>query len=160
MLRFFVYECVFLCLFLPQCLGEAGEDDDATKMSEEDGEKGESTQETEGQKEEHQSKDEKDLLEDEEKMEDSPVLGLLKEQKGGKQETKIAEGNGKKIVPNEALIKKAIKKRTSYLKANAEYVVEFSNYSLFRHLCDNAHILSVLTFDTSVNISILFGFSS
>jgi len=93
-------------------------------------------------------------------MEDSPVLGLLKEQKGGKQETKIAEGNGKKIVPNETLIKKAIKKRSSYLKANAEYVVDFSNYSLFGYLCDNAHIIFVVTFDTSINISILFGFSS
>lgn len=112
----------FIKQSLDKCLGEAGDDDDATKTSEEGGEKGESTQETEGQKEEHQSKDEKDLPEDEEKMEDSPVLGLLKEQKGGKQGTKIAEGNGKKIVPNETLIKKAIKKRSSYLKANAENV--------------------------------------
>lgn len=97
-------------------------------MSGEEEEKGESTQEVEGKKEEHQSKDEKDLTEDEEKMEDSPVLGLLKEQKRVKNETKKAEGNGKKVVPNEALIKKAIIKRSSYLKANAEYVADSSNY--------------------------------
>lgn len=111
---------VCFCVYFCQCLGEAADDDDAPKMSEEDREKGESTQETEGQKEEHQSEDEKDLPEDEEKIEDSPVLGLLKEQKGDKQETKKAEGNGKEIVPNETLIKKAIRKRSSYLKANAE----------------------------------------
>jgi hypothetical protein len=100
-------------------------------VSGEEGEKGENTQETEGQKEELQSKDEKDLPEDKEKMEDSPVLGLLKEQKDVKQETKKEEGNGKKIVPSENLIKKAIRKRSSYLKANAEYVSDSSNYSLF-----------------------------
>jgi hypothetical protein len=100
-------------------------------VSGEEGEKGESTQETEGQKEELQSKDEKDLPEDKEKMEDSPVLGLLKEQKDVKQETKKEEGNGKKIVPSENLIKKAIRKRSSYLKANAEYASDSSNYSLF-----------------------------
>lgn len=64
-------------------------------------------------------------------MEDSPVLGLLKEQKGGKLETKKAEGNRKKTVPSEALIKKAIRKRSSYVKANAEYDSHSSNYLLF-----------------------------
>ncbi|PNX98512.1 transcriptional regulator ATRX, partial [Trifolium pratense] len=112
----FIKECLKECL-------EDGGDDDAPKVSGEEGEKGESTQETEEQKEELQSKDEKDLPEDKEKMEDSPVLGLLKEQKEVKQETKKEE-------PSENLIKKAIRKRASYLKANAEYAADSSNYSL------------------------------
>lgn len=112
-----------------QCLDEAG-DDDAPKTSGEEGEKGESTQEMEGQKEEIQSKDEKDVPDDDEKMEDSPVLGLLKEQNKVKQEAKKEEGNGKKVVPNEALIKKAIRKRSSYLRDNAEYAADSSNCSL------------------------------
>ncbi|XP_058768099.1 uncharacterized protein LOC131641810 [Vicia villosa] len=112
----------FIKQCLEKCLEEAG-DDDAPKTSGEEGEKGESTQEEmEGQKEEIQSKDEKDVPDDDEKMEDSPVLGLLKEQKKVKQEAKKEEGNGKKVVPNEALIKKAIRKRSSYLKDNAEKV--------------------------------------
>ncbi|KAL5076633.1 hypothetical protein RYX36_015617 [Vicia faba] len=113
----------FIKQCLEKCLEEAGDDDDAAKVSGEEGEKGESMQEEmEGLKEEIQSKDEKDVLEDAEKMEDSPVLGLLKEQKRVKQETKKEDGNGKKVVPNEALIKKAIRKRSSYLKDNAEKV--------------------------------------
>lgn len=134
-----VYECVFFfAAYFYQCVEEAGDDveeagdDDAPKVSGEEGEKGESAQEEmEGQKEELQSKEEKDVLDDDEKMEDSPVLGLLKEQKRVKQESKKEEGNGKKVVPNEALIKKAIRKRSSYLKDNAEYVADSSNCSLF-----------------------------
>ena len=80
-------------------------------------------------KEECESKDAKDLCpEDEEKMEDSPVLGLLKEQKRAKLETKDDKGNGTKVVPSEALIKKAVRKRSSYIKANAEYAADFFNY--------------------------------
>ncbi|CAL5202970.1 unnamed protein product [Lathyrus oleraceus] len=119
----------FIKQCLEKCVEEAGDDveeagdDDAPKVSGEEGEKGESAQEEmEGQKEELQSKEEKDVLDDDEKMEDSPVLGLLKEQKRVKQESKKEEGNGKKVVPNEALIKKAIRKRSSYLKDNAEKI--------------------------------------
>ena len=83
-------------------------------------EKGGSTQEGEGSTEEHQSK--KDVKEEKEKLEDSPVLGLLKEQKTVKHETKEAEGKRKKVVPSETIIKKAIRKRAAYIKANSEYV--------------------------------------
>ncbi|KAK2442209.1 glutamic acid-rich protein [Trifolium repens] len=127
---------------LKECLQE-GDDDDAPKVSGEEGEKGENTQETEGQKEELQSKDEKDIPEDKEKMEDSPVLGLLKEQKDVKQETKKEEGNGKKIVPSENLIKKAIRKRSSYLKANAEKVT----YGSLRRLLEEDLKLDKFTLD-------------
>ena len=107
------------------------------------GEKGASTEETEGPKEECQSKDVEDLCpEDDEKMEDSPVLGLLKKQKGVKLETKEkeAKGNGRKIVPSETLIKKAVRKRSLYIKANAEYVTDLSILIILKSLYGNAHI--------------------
>ncbi|CAL0327408.1 unnamed protein product [Lupinus luteus] len=110
--------------FIKQCLLKYFEEvgDDAPNVEEEE-EKGASTQETEKPKEECQSTDEKDVCpEDEDKMEDSPVLGLLKEQKGVKCETKEVKDNERKVVPSETLIKKAVRKRASYIKANAEKI--------------------------------------
>ncbi|KAH1245342.1 hypothetical protein GmHk_06G015703 [Glycine max] len=110
----FIKQCLLKCL-------EGVGDDDGAKISGKEGEKGTSTQESEEPKEECEAKDAKDLCpEDEEKMEDSPVLGLLKEQKRAKLETKDDKGNGTKVVPIEALIKKAVRKRSSYIKANAD----------------------------------------
>lgn len=57
-------------------------------------------------------------------MEDSPVLGLLKDQKAVKLETKEDKDNGRKVVPSETLIKKAIRKRAPYIRANSEYVTD------------------------------------
>ncbi|XP_061363929.1 uncharacterized protein LOC133307431 [Gastrolobium bilobum] len=112
----------FIKQYLNKCIQER-DDDDAPKVSGEAGEKDASTQETEGPKEECRSEDVKELCpEDDEKMEDSPVFGLLKEQKGVKLETKEAKGSGRKVVPSEALIKKAVRKRSSYIRANAEKV--------------------------------------
>lgn len=112
----FIKQCLITCL-------EGVGDDDGPKISGKAGEKSASTQESEGLKEESESKDVKDSRpEDEEKMEDSPVLGLLKEQKRVKHETKDDKGNGTKVVLNEALIKKAVRKRSPYIKANAESV--------------------------------------
>ncbi|KAL3026432.1 hypothetical protein AAZX31_04G230600 [Glycine max] len=112
----FIKQCLLKCL-------EGVGDDDGPKISGKEGEKGSSIQESEEPKEECESKDAKDLCpEDEEKMEDSPVLGLLKEQKRAKLETKDDKGNGTKVVPSEALIKKAVRKRSSYIKANAEKI--------------------------------------
>ncbi|TKY74282.1 transcriptional regulator ATRX-like isoform X1 [Spatholobus suberectus] len=112
--------------FIKQCLVKCLEgvgDDDGPKISGKEGEKGAGTQESEGPKEEYESKDVKDVcLEDEENMEDSPVLGLLKEQKKAKLETKDDKGNGTKVVPSEALIKKAVRKRSLYIKANTEKI--------------------------------------
>jgi len=104
-------------------------DDDGPRISEKAGEKDAGTQESEEPKEKSELKDEKDLgPEDEEKMEDSPVLGLLKEQKRAKLETKDDKGNGNKVVPSEALIMKAVKKRSSYIKAKAEYAADSFKY--------------------------------
>ncbi|RDX71877.1 hypothetical protein CR513_48716 [Mucuna pruriens] len=110
----FIKQCLLTCL-------EGIADDDGPKISGKAGEKGASAQESEGLAEECESKDVNNLCpEDEEKIEDSPVLGLLKEQKRAKVETKDDKGNGTKVVLSEALIKKAVRKRSSYIKANAE----------------------------------------
>ncbi|OIW14493.1 hypothetical protein TanjilG_12086 [Lupinus angustifolius] len=110
----------FIKQCLLKCLEEVG--DDAQNVEQEE-EKDASTQETENPKEECQSTDEKDgCSEDEDKMEDSPVLGLLKEQKGVKLETKEVKDNERKVVPSETVIKKAVRKRASYIKANAEKI--------------------------------------
>lgn len=57
-----------------------------------------------------------------EKMEDSPVLGLMTGNKKTKFETEEAQGDGNKEVPSESTIKKAIRKRSAYIKANIEKV--------------------------------------
>lgn len=82
-----------------------------------------STKEEEKSPEGHQSiKDVKEpCLEDEEKMEDSPVLGLMTGNKKTKSETEETQGDGNKEVPSESTIKKAIRKRAAYIKANIEY---------------------------------------
>ena len=61
--------------------------------------------------------------EDEEKMEDSPVMGLLTEHKKTKVQTKKSQVVEKKKIPTESTIKEAVKKRASYLKANSKYVI-------------------------------------
>jgi hypothetical protein len=60
--------------------------------------------------------------EEEEKMEDSPVMGLMTGKKTTKSKTKDAQANEIKEVPSEGSIKKAMMKRASYIKANSEYV--------------------------------------
>ncbi|XP_057505097.1 KNR4/SMI1 homolog isoform X2 [Actinidia eriantha] len=60
--------------------------------------------------------------EDEEKMEDSPVMGLLTELKKTKVQTKISQVVEKKKIPTESTIKEAVKKRASYLKANSDKI--------------------------------------
>lgn len=58
------------------------------------------------------------LSEDEDKMEDSPVLGLLSAHRT-KSET---DGSTNKKAPSESLIKSALKKRASYISTNSQYV--------------------------------------
>ncbi|KAF7816869.1 nucleolin isoform X2 [Senna tora] len=113
--------------FVKQCLLKSLEgvgDEKSPKISGVTGEKGADSQETEGSTKEFPSKKEikNRCPDDEEKMEDSPVLGLLNEQKATKLETKESEGNGKKAIPSEIIIKKAIRKRASYVKENSEKV--------------------------------------
>lgn len=70
-------------------------------------------------------------------MKDSPVLGLLNEDKSVKLETEEAEGNGKNAFPSETIINKAIRKRYSYVKANSEYATYSLNicHSVFTLQC-------------------------
>ena len=60
--------------------------------------------------------------EEEEKMEDSPVIGLMTGKKTTKSKTKDTQAKEIKEVPSEGSIKKAMMKRASYIKANSEYV--------------------------------------
>ncbi|KAJ6735802.1 HIRA-INTERACTING PROTEIN 3 [Salix viminalis] len=60
--------------------------------------------------------------EEEEKMEDSPVMGLMTGKKTTKSKTKDAQANEIKEVPSEGNIKKAMMKRASYIKANSEEI--------------------------------------
>ena len=73
--------------------------------------------------------------EDEEKMEDSPVMGLLTEHKKTKVQTKKSQVVEKKKIPTESTIKEAVKKRASYLKANSEYVILFEMLPMNSYNC-------------------------
>ncbi|CAK9169046.1 unnamed protein product [Ilex paraguariensis] len=74
--------------------------------------------------EKHQTKKEvnEPRSEDELKMDDSPVMGLLTVNKSTSSVQEEIEGIEKKEVPSESTIKKAIQKRGAYFKANSEYV--------------------------------------
>jgi len=52
---------------------------------------------------------------------------IMYHKKRAKLETKDDKGNGTKVVPIHALIKKVVRKRSSYIKANAKYAVDFFN---------------------------------
>lgn len=58
--------------------------------------------------------------EDGDKMEDSPVMGLLTGPRKNEQETEESEGKENKV-PDETMVKKALWRRASYIKANSEY---------------------------------------
>ena len=78
------------------------------------------TEGTESPKERQPKKDGKEACsEDEEKLEDSPVLGLLTGHKTTKTENTKTENKENKEV-SESIIKKAIRKRASYVEANSE----------------------------------------
>ncbi|KAJ7965583.1 DNA ligase 1-like isoform X1 [Quillaja saponaria] len=106
----------FIKQCLLKCLDEVN-DDDASKNSEDTGQKSASREEAAGLQEDAKEP----CIQDEDKMEDSPVLGQLNGTKLVKLETEEAEGNGNKV-PSESTIKKAISKRASYIKANSEKV--------------------------------------
>ena len=78
------------------------------------------TEGTESPKERQPKKDGKEACsEDEEKLEDSPVLGLLTGHKTTKTENAKTEEKGTQEV-SESAIKKAIRKRASYVEAHFE----------------------------------------
>ncbi|KAF5740313.1 DNA ligase 1-like isoform X2 [Tripterygium wilfordii] len=68
-------------------------------------------------------KDKKEpFSEEEEKMEDSPVMGLLTGNKTENEKSGESQINDNKEAPNESTIKIALRKRVSYVKANSEKV--------------------------------------
>lgn len=75
----------------------------------------------------------------EEKMEDSPVMGLLTAKKALRSEAEKTQGNGSKADITESMINKAIKKRAAYFRANSEYVYL---YLLFLASCISAYVWS------------------
>ncbi|KAL5776965.1 hypothetical protein ACOSP7_009891 [Xanthoceras sorbifolium] len=113
----FVKQCLLECL-------DGADDDNASKNPRETAEQNVSS--TKGVKtpEGHQStKDVKEpCSEDAEKTEDSPVLGLLTGHKTTKSENEESGGDLSKKLPSESIIKKAIRKRAAYVKANSEEV--------------------------------------
>ncbi|XWS21615.1 hypothetical protein CRYUN_Cryun30bG0069500 [Craigia yunnanensis] len=113
----FVKQCLLKCL-------DGGDDDDGSKSSGETVEKNVSTttEGTESPKGRQPKKDVKDAgSEDEENSEDSPVLGLLSRHKTTKTENTRTENKENKEV-SESIIKKAIRKRASYVEANSDNV--------------------------------------
>ncbi|XWS25159.1 hypothetical protein CRYUN_Cryun27aG0046500 [Craigia yunnanensis] len=113
----FVKQCLLQCL-------DGCDGDDGSKSSGETVEKNASTT-TEGTKSPKGRKPKKDVKdagsEDEEKLEDSPVLGLLSGHKTTKTENTKTENKENKEV-SESIIKKAIRKRASYVEANSDKV--------------------------------------
>ncbi|KAJ0024814.1 hypothetical protein Pint_08200 [Pistacia integerrima] len=114
--------------FIKQCLAEcinvAG-DNNASNTSGETAKPNVcSTKGGEGEKSPESRQSTKDVKEpcseDAEKMEDSPVLGLLTGNKTPKSEAEETQGHDKEP-PSESAIKIAIRKRAAYIKANSEY---------------------------------------
>ncbi|OMO62666.1 hypothetical protein CCACVL1_22694 [Corchorus capsularis] len=112
--------------FVKQCLLkylDAANNDDTSKSPGETVEKNVSltTEVTDSPKGRQSKKDLKEACsEDEEKLEDSPVLGLLTGSKTTKKETTETDKEENKV--SESIIKKAIRKRASYIVANSEKV--------------------------------------
>lgn len=79
--------------------------------------------------------------EDTEKMEDSPVLGLLTGNKTPKSEAEKFQSHEKEP-PSEIAIKKAIRKRAAYIKANSEYATSLFKMSLIVLLLLDLYIAS------------------
>ncbi|KAJ9167080.1 hypothetical protein P3X46_021757 [Hevea brasiliensis] len=115
--------------FVKQCLVECLEGAVNDNVSKDSGEteekhacstKREAIESPEG----HESKNDRKepYSEDEQKMEDSPVMGLLTGKKPPKSETKETLIDKNKEVPSESSIKKALLKRASYIKVNSEKV--------------------------------------
>ncbi|XP_015572988.1 uncharacterized protein DDB_G0283697 isoform X1 [Ricinus communis] len=109
----FVKQCLLQCLDGDNASKDSGETDEKGSRSI----KGEATESPEG----HESKDhiKEPCSEDEEKTEESPVMGLLTGKKTPKSET---DKTLVKEAPTESIIKKALSKRASYIKANSDKV--------------------------------------
>lgn len=78
---------------------------------------------------------------DAEKMEDSPVLGLLTGNKTPKSEPEETQGHDKEP-PSEGAIKMAIIKKAAFIKANSEYATSLFKMSLIVLLLLDLYIAS------------------
>ncbi|ESQ38766.1 hypothetical protein EUTSA_v10029139mg, partial [Eutrema salsugineum] len=107
----------FVKQHLVECL-EGAEDDGTAENSQETEKKDDVTPTKEAAKLSKEHKAEKDAKEDmtDEKMDASPVMGLLTEENASKP---VAE-DSKEVLQSE--IKKALRKRSSYIKANSEKI--------------------------------------
>ncbi|XAR55579.1 Ubiquitinyl hydrolase 1 [Bertholletia excelsa] len=114
--------------FIKQCLLEClndGDDDNGSKSSAETMEKNAVTSKEVAElpgKEQMKNDVKEASSEDEEKTEDSPVMGLLTGHKKSRVQSKETEDAGKKKVPSKSTIKEAIKKRVPYIKANSDKI--------------------------------------
>ncbi|XVE55355.1 hypothetical protein DITRI_Ditri03aG0152000 [Diplodiscus trichospermus] len=111
----FVKQCLLKCL-------DGGNDDEGSKVSGESLEKNVSTT-TEGTKSpkgRQPKKDRKEACSEDEKLEESPVLGLLTGHKTTTENAKTEKKDNKEV--SESTIQKAIRKRALYIKANSEKV--------------------------------------
>lgn len=98
--------------------GEKGSNEDTAEKSVAGDEQGESA-------EGHESNNDVKESKDAEKMDDSPVLGLLTGKKTTKLETEESKGVNEKKALSKGTIKTALRKRAQYLKANSEYASSF-----------------------------------
>ncbi|XP_034675767.1 glutamic acid-rich protein-like [Vitis riparia] len=115
----------FVKQFLLECINAAADDNPSKKSGETRGKnvcstKGEAAEPPETVKSKKEVKEPSSG--DEEKIEGSPVLGLMTGQKIAKSETEETQGKENKEVPSESTIKKAIRKRASYFKAKSENI--------------------------------------
>ncbi|CAN6583874.1 unnamed protein product [Malus baccata var. baccata] len=102
---------------------EGAGDDNTSKTSGETDEKTLVKEEAAESPKRKSNKDAKQTCsEDEEKMEDSPVMGLLTGHKAAKSGTEETKTTNQKKGPTESVIKSALIKRGSYIKANSEKI--------------------------------------
>ncbi|KAK6938419.1 Histone chaperone domain CHZ, partial [Dillenia turbinata] len=114
----FIKQCLVECL-------ESSDDDNVSKNSCETEERtvcsarGEAAESSDGLQLE---KDVKEPKSEDEKMEDSPVFGLLTGNKASKPKVEAHQGIEDKGMPDENMIQKALMKRVSYLRVNSQKI--------------------------------------
>lgn len=103
-----------------------GDDDDITKDSEKTVDKNVSTAGDVAASSENNLADEdgkESNTKEEGKMEESPVMGLLKESELPETRVVETEDTPKNESPSEITVKEAMSKRAAYFKANSEYAL-------------------------------------
>ncbi|KAK6939865.1 Histone chaperone domain CHZ [Dillenia turbinata] len=114
----FIKQCLVECL-------ESSDDDNVSKNSCETEERTVRSAKGEAAESSDRLQPEKDVKEprsEDEKMEDSPVFGLLTGNKTTKPKVEACQGIEDKGVPDENTIRKALMKRVSYFRANSQKI--------------------------------------